>query len=88
MLVMLMSLSAVLVAQTTSVVPKKMGMPANRHMDAMRGAHPSNGLNFTDAQKESFKQGMLALQKQLQPLRNELREAMAHQKNPYNRRKA
>jgi Spy/CpxP family protein refolding chaperone len=79
MVVMLMSLSAVLMAQTTGVAPKRMGMPERRPaMKEMRG--PANGLNLTNEQKEAFKQNMLALQKQLQPLRNELREAMAHQK--------
>ena len=80
MVVMLMSLSTVLMAQTSRVTPKRMGMPANRPMNAMRGAGPANGLNLTDAQKEAFKQGMLSLQKQLQPLRNEIGEAEAHQK--------
>ncbi len=80
MVVMLMSLSTVLMAQTSRVTPKRMGMPANSPMNAMRGAGPANGLNLTDAQKEVFKQGMLSLQKQLQPLRNEIGEAEAHQK--------
>ncbi|MCL4483354.1 MAG: Spy/CpxP family protein refolding chaperone [Bacteroidetes bacterium] len=80
MVVMLMSLSTVLMAQTSRVTPKRMGMPANRHMNAMRGARPANGLNLTNEQKEAFKQGMLSLQKQLQPLRNEIGEAEAHQK--------
>lgn len=80
MVVMLMGLSAVLVAQPTGVTAKRMGMSANRPMNAMRGAGPSNRLNLTNEQKEAFKQSTLALQKQLQPLRNELHEAMAHQK--------
>jgi Spy/CpxP family protein refolding chaperone len=41
---------------------------------------PENGLNLTDAQKEVFKQSRLATQKQIQPIRNELGEAEAHQK--------
>jgi Spy/CpxP family protein refolding chaperone len=41
---------------------------------------PGNGLNLTDAQKEAFKQSMLATQKQIQPIRNELGEANARQK--------
>ena len=46
--------------------------------DGQRGS--GNGLNLTDAQKEAFKQSMLAVQKQLQPIRNELGELLAHQK--------
>lgn len=41
---------------------------------------PAQALNLTDEQKEAFKQSMLALQKQLQPLRNQLGEAEAHQR--------
>jgi Spy/CpxP family protein refolding chaperone len=41
---------------------------------------PGNGLDLTDAQKEAFKQSKLVVQKQLQPLQNELGEAEAHQK--------
>lgn len=41
---------------------------------------PKNGLNLTDAQKEALKQSMMDTQKQIQPLRNELGEAKAHQK--------
>lgn len=41
---------------------------------------PMAGLNLTDAQKEAFKQSRLVLQKQMQPILNELGEAEAHQK--------
>ena len=41
---------------------------------------PMNGLELTDAQKEAFKQSHLTMQKQLQPIQNELGEAEAHQK--------
>jgi Spy/CpxP family protein refolding chaperone len=95
MLVMLMSFSAVLMAQTTEVVPKKEGKTqrgagmnemrgprANEmraaHMNKMKGA--ANGLNLTKEQKEAFKKSMMATHKQLQPLRNELGEAEAHQR--------
>ena len=95
MLVMLMSLSAVLMAQTTEVVPKKQGKTQrgagmnemreprandmrSAHMDKMKGA--ANGLNLTKEQREAFKKSMMATHKQLQPLRNELGEAEAHQR--------
>lgn len=80
MFVVLMSMSAVLVAQPAD----KSGMKPVRQDHSLlmnegkRG--PANGLNLTDAQKESFKKGMMDVQKKLQPLRNELGEAKAHQK--------
>ena len=80
MVIMLMSISAVLFAQTDEVVVKKMhkqqhmGPGMNERRDAVQG------LNLTDVQKESFKAGMIATQKKLQPLKNELGEAEAHQK--------
>ena len=38
------------------------------------------GLNLSAEQKEAFKNSMIALQKDLKPLRNKLGEAMAHQR--------
>lgn len=78
---------AVLLGLTTAVIaqPKENGTEKSvrgpKHemrMNDERG--PANGLNLTDAQKEAFKQNRLALEKALQPLRNELGEAEAHQK--------
>ena len=89
----MMSLSAIVIAQTSELVPKKQDMQgkeevmqnkarANQRkaeaMQRMRGA--ANGLNLTEAQRTSFKEGMIALHKQLQPLRNQIGEAEAHQK--------
>lgn len=80
-IVLLMSLSAVLVAQTTEIAPKKAFRGQKNEMRMNEGQRgPANGLNLTDAQKEAFKQGMIDLQKQTQTLRNELGEAEAHQK--------
>jgi len=80
MVVMLMSLSAVLVAQVDDNVPSKFQKRPGKdvQMHELKGA--IHGLNLTDAQKESFKASTIAIQKQLQPLRNELGEAEAHQK--------
>lgn len=80
-LAVLMSVSAVLVAQPVN----RSGMNPVRPdhsllMDGGQRGH-GNGLNLTDAQKEAFKKSMLALQKQLQPVRNELGEVEAHQKS-------
>lgn len=81
MLVVLMSVSAVLVAQPADRSPKKSFRGPGTEMRMKEGQRgPANGLNLTDAQKEAFKQSMLAVQKQLQPIRNELGEAMARQK--------
>ena len=80
-IVLLMSLSVVLVAQTTENGPKK-PMRGQDHSLLMQNRQngPHDGLNLTDVQKDAFKQSMLAMQKQIQPLRNELGEAKAHQK--------
>lgn len=81
MLVVLLGMSSVLIAQPNDKDQKKSFRGQGREMrmnDEQKG--PANGLNLTDAQKEVFKQSMLATQKQLQPLRNELGEAQAHQK--------
>lgn len=81
MLVVLFSMSAVLVAQPVDLGGKKSFRGQDRALLMDKGQRgPANGLNLTDAQKEAFKQSMLAVQKQLQPLRNELGEAQAHQK--------
>lgn len=80
-IVVLMSISAVLMAQQTDKDSKKSFRGHEREMrpnDEPRG--PANALNLTDVQKEAFKQSMLTVQKQLQPIRNELGEAKAHQK--------
>ena len=80
-IVLLMSLSVALMGQTTEKSSKKEFRGAERgtRMNSAQGVSP-NGLNLTDVQKEAFKQSMLALQKQLQPLRNAMGEAEAHQK--------
>jgi len=81
MLVVLLGLTTVSIAQ-----PKDNGSEKSfrgpRHEMRMDGERrgPAEELNLTDAQKEAFKQSRLAIQKQLQPLRNELGEAEAHQK--------
>ena len=79
---------AVLLGVTTVVIaqPKKndqerpfRDQKKEMKMDARKGG-PENGLNLTDAQKEAFRQSRLVLQKQVQPILNELGEAEAHQK--------
>lgn len=80
MVIMLMSFSVVLFAQKEGVVKKKMHnrQQMGPRMDQRRNAQ--QGLNLTDVQKESFKTGMIATQKKLQPLKNELGELEARQR--------
>ena len=108
MVVMLLGLSASLMAQSTEVVPKQQvksnqvkmtkekmdAFQAQRSarlnelknkMGAQRGQMNGRmgaamGLNLTDDQKKAFKESALALRKQIKPLKNELGEAVAHQK--------
>jgi Spy/CpxP family protein refolding chaperone len=78
-IVLLMSLSTILVAQTKDNGSKKEFRGPEKEM-RMNDRGPARGLNLTDAQKEAFKANMLAMQKQIQPLKGELGEAEAHQK--------
>lgn len=80
-LILVMGLSTVLVAQTNENGPAKANRGQKKEMrmnSEQRG--PGNGMNLTDAQKDAFKQSMMAMHKQLQPLHNALGEAEAHQK--------
>jgi Spy/CpxP family protein refolding chaperone len=78
---LLVSLSAFLIAQTTKNGHKRAFRGPQNEMRMNGGQRgPANGLNLTDEQKAAFKQGMIDFQKQIQPLRNELGEAEAHQK--------
>jgi Spy/CpxP family protein refolding chaperone len=81
MLVVLFGASAVLYAQPKGQDEIRPFHGQKGEMLMERGqAAPLNGLNLTDTQKAAFKQSMLAVQKELQPLRNQLGEAKAHQK--------
>ena len=79
---------AVLLGLTTAVMAQPKGNGQERPFRGQgkevkmgeRKGGPENGLNLTDAQKETLKQSRLAIQKQLQPIQNELGEAQAHQK--------
>ncbi len=81
MLAVLLGLTTVVVAQPKEKEQGKnfQGPKHEMRMDDRKGGL-ENGLNLTDAQKEAFKQSRLAMQKQLQPIQNELGEAEAHQK--------
>ena len=80
MIAVLLGCTALVMAQPNGNGTKKSarGTGHEVRMNEQRG--PGDGLDLTDAQKEVFKQTMLALQKQLQPIRNEIGEAEARQK--------
>jgi hypothetical protein len=71
MLAVFMGLTTVLAAQPNEKGEGKLRRGSNpeMRMDEQRGHE--NALDLTDAQKEAFKQSMLAMQKQLQPIRNQ-----------------
>ena len=81
MIAVLLGFSTVLIAQPAENGPKK-SFHGHEHEMQMEEGHDGfgKGLNLTDAQKDAFKQSMIAMQKEVKPLRNELGEAMAHQK--------
>jgi Spy/CpxP family protein refolding chaperone len=81
LIAVLLGLTTVAMAQPKEKEKGK-ELPAPKHEMRMehRNGGPLAALELTDAQKEAFKQSRLATQKQLQPIRNELGEAEAHQK--------
>ena len=71
-IVLLLSLSTVLMAQTPEKgqMGKMRGQGQGRPMMMHQGQMgPAAGLNLTDAQKEAFKTSMLAMHKQMVPLK-------------------
>ena len=82
MIAVLLGLTTVAMAQPKEKEQGKAPL-APKHemrMEHRNGGGPAAALELTDAQKEAFKQSRLAMQKQLQPIQNELGEAEAHQK--------
>ena len=80
-LALLMGLSVSLMAQSTQGGPKNEFR--GHQKESFKGKEAGGlayGLNLTDTQKEAFKQSIMAMHKQIKPIRNELGEAMAHQK--------
>jgi Spy/CpxP family protein refolding chaperone len=76
----LLGFNTLLMAQSKESATKSPSHGPEREMRENDKREHENALNLTDAQKEAFKQSMLAMQKKLQPIRNELGEAEAHQK--------
>lgn len=79
-LAVLLGMSVVMFAQPGEGGQNKRDHEKTREHGMSRVDGPHKGLNLTETQKEAFKQSMLAVQKQLQPIRNELGEAVARQK--------
>jgi Spy/CpxP family protein refolding chaperone len=81
MIAVLLGLTTVAMAQPKEKGQGKAPQAPKHEMRMEHGnAGPGAGLELTDAQKEAFRQSRLAVQKQLQPIQNELGEAEAHQK--------
>lgn len=79
-LAVLMGLATSVMAQQNEKKDEKQNRGSNPEMRMHKQQGQPDALNLTDAQKESFKQSRLALEKQLQPIRNELGEAEARQR--------
>jgi len=79
-LAVLMGLATSVMAQQTVKKDGKQNRGNNPEMRMQKPQGQPDALNLTDAQKEGFKQSRLALEKQLQPIRNELGEAEARQR--------
>ena len=79
-LAVLMGLTTGLIAQPNEKGDEKThrGQRPEMRMDEKRG--PENGLDLTDVQKEAFKKSRLEMQKQLQPVFNQIGEAEARQR--------
>jgi Spy/CpxP family protein refolding chaperone len=79
-LAVLMGLATSVMAQQNEKKDEKQNRGNNPEMRMHKQQGQPDALNLTDAQKESFKQSRLALEKQMQPVRNELGEAEARQR--------
>ena len=79
-LAVLMGLATSVMAQQNGKKEDKQNHGNNPEMRMHKPQGQADALNLTDAQKESFKQSRIALEKQLQPIRNELGEAEARQR--------
>jgi Spy/CpxP family protein refolding chaperone len=80
MLIALVGVTTALVAQPGEKGKKELRPAEGKEVRMKERKDMAQGLNLTDVQKESFKKTTIAVQKQLQPLRNELGEAEAHQR--------
>ena len=79
-IVTLMCITSAAVAQTVEKEKRNQGRIVEKEVRMKAHKGMGQGLNLTDEQREAFKRGVIDLHKKLQPLRNELGEAEAHQR--------
>lgn len=80
MLVVLMGLTTVVMSQPNGRGEGREHNGGKHEMRAGNHRGPVNELNLTDEQKEAFQKSRVETEKLLQPLRNQLGEAEAHQR--------
>ncbi len=82
-LALLLGLSLSVMSQPEDKGPKDFKEHGNSEWHPGKGGprNPFAEFHLTEAQLTQFKKSKMALEKQLQPLRNQLGEAMAHQKS-------
>ena len=80
MIAVLLGFTTLVMAQPNENGTKKSARGPEHEMRMNEQWGPGERLDLTDVQKDVFKQSMLAMQKQLQPIRNEIGEAEARQK--------
>lgn len=79
-LAVLMGLTTGLIAQPNEKTGDKTHRGPRPEMQTDEKRGPENGLELTDGQKEAFKKSRLEMQKQLQPVFNQIGEAEARQR--------
>ena len=79
-ILVLLGFTTLVMAQPNENGTKRSARGPEHEMRMNEQRDSGNGLDLTDAQKEVFKQRMLAMQKQMQPIRNEIGEAEARHK--------
>ena len=79
-LAVLMGLTTVVMAQPNGRGEGREHNGGKHEMRAENQRGPGNELNLTDTQKEAFQKNRVETEKLLQPLRNQLGEAEAHQR--------
>jgi Spy/CpxP family protein refolding chaperone len=79
-LAVLMGLTTVVMAQPNGKDEGKERKRGKQEMCADNQRVPGNGIDLTNAQKEAFQKSRTETEKLVQPLRNQLGEARAHQK--------
>ena len=79
-LAVLMGLTTVVLAQSNGKEERKDRKETTHELRNENHRGPGSELNLTDTQKEAFQKSRVETEKLLQPLRNQLGEAEAHQR--------